>query len=634
MAIALVVAAPVRAQAPDEEGLAFLDSRPLTLDAARTPQLCNVGSEAATDPEVRLTGFGFARPDAAPVPPADVIEVSSLPDSIAPGTCPELTVKLRPGATLGSGKYEGVLAVTAPRAGVARLAVTVDVAPTAATPAGATETAALEAVRFGWGGDAHLDDDARYLPLDQPTGKKELNVGAGCEDEEPDPGDTSECFLGTVFNGPERALVYAAGPVRARGDGPALLPLRVQDVGEAGEYEGTLTLGPGAEVKVKLTVRSGVGSAILALVLGAVIAILLQLWGARWRPLFDLARRRAKLPRLYSEAGTAVQSCMPGFSPPAADVIATYTEKVRAEVKKYRRSTLLFDTASDAYKEIDKSLRLAEDDADFLKRDDGFCRALQDLTAKLEELRATPAVARTGASLLKPQPLGIGDATERARKATAHCELIDEWIALARRREAHQRWYLALEAQSANMDEADQRRLEDVRAKLDEVRAELMEVKDAAELAAVRTASEVQSLYHELAYLGSRYGVPHPGDRADVESARFPGETVADLVERALGARVRAAKPAGMIGTWRSIGDAVAFAVSVAIAIATGLAAFYFGEAWGTFEDFVTVVLVGTAATALSKAILDGLTRFWVRDSVAPSAVKPAEEAVVEPAAP
>jgi hypothetical protein len=59
----------------------------------------------------------------------------------------------------------------------------------------------------------------------------------------------------------------------------------------------------------------------------------------------------------------------------------------------------------------------------------------------------------------------------------------------------------------------------------------------------------------------------------------------------------------------------------------TSLSAFYFGKTFGTWEDYVTVIFVGTAAQAFLKPITDTLAQ--LRGSTEPVTKSDPKEAVV-----
>ena len=51
----------------------------------------------------------------------------------------------------------------------------------------------------------------------------------------------------------------------------------------------------------------------------------------------------------------------------------------------------------------------------------------------------------------------------------------------------------------------------------------------------------------------------------------------------------------------------LAVAFSIVVGIATGVVAFYTGDPWGTTRNYLTVILVGAAATMLAQTIVDAI---------------------------
>lgn len=681
MALAVTLVSPVHAQEtkeapaassppPDQDGLVFRDERPLAIDAAHTTRvarLCNGSGDSATDLEVTATGFGFhltPKGEQVPAPVEDektVLGVSGLPKKLAPGECQDLTVARQAQGPIDDGTYTGVLTVTAAGAGIARLPVTVAEAPAVTAAAGAAETATLRGAREGWEGDAELVDGST-LALELAGPGQKLDIGAECKaPEDGKPWDKTKCkLLGTLFNGPHRARLYVAGPVKLKED-VALLPVRVEGANHVGDYEGTLELSEGEEAKVKLSVKSRLRGAVAALVLGALIPFILQLVQGLLLPRIKLRERHSGLPTRY-KAGETLE-CALGeieeFRAPSRDKVSAYLTGVEKALKAYARSTLFFDTKSDAYQKIEKSLKTAEDDAGFLHSDDGFCKAMEKLKTKLEKLdkflkkdygiRRTPQVVFAGASLLRGKELEVGEATKRAKEAEKHAELLDTWSELARRTKRFDVWSLELAERAAAthtgepMTEEDLERLRDARAKVIEVRDELVDAKDAEALSKVGTPGDVDALYDELMELGSRYGVPPPEDRnpADLvgegrgvllldDGLGQPTHEVAAWIEGAKDAVVEAATPVAVFQTVRWLIQGVVLFVSLGIAVVVGLEEFYFDKPFGSFEDYLVLVAGGTAATAVSKALIEGLPRVWAGNAPAADVEKDPKAATVE----
>ncbi len=70
-----------------------------------------------------------------------------------------------------------------------------------------------------------------------------------------------------------------------------------------------------------------------------------------------------------------------------------------------------------------------------------------------------------------------------------------------------------------------------------------------------------------------------------------------------------AAQPVEFGRTKRFIGDAMVVLLSLATGTVASLSAFYFGKTFGTVEDFLTVIFVGTASQAFLKPVTDTLAQ-------------------------
>jgi hypothetical protein len=184
------------------------------------------------------------------------------------------------------------------------------------------------------------------------------------------------------------------------------------------------------------------------------------------------------------------------------------------------------------------------------------------------------------------------------------------------------------------MTDADKERLGVTGDELAQIRHELLDADDARTLTRLHTASHVDSSYSHLATLGSRYdvwpeapsenpaGISVPQAAMQIVQLEFnsPGalHDASQWIEHAALAVAVAAESVVVVKALRITLDILTFAISIAIGVATGLTAFYSGKTFGTWQDYLTVILVGTSTAALSKTLLDGLTRFWVGDAGAP----------------
>jgi hypothetical protein len=642
--------ARAQGSSPPAATLVARDDRDLALGSTarvKTAAVCNVGRQPVTRAGATLTGFGFTRTAGdrkVPVSDRTVVTTSQPALPIDSGACRSVSLRLVDGVDIDPGTYTGVLAITSDGSGLVRLKVTVTDPSTDAAPAAAAESSALHATKRGWWGDAKLADDANVLALELPTAPQQLTLGEECQPPtEGTAWDDAKCpMLGVLFSGSSRARVSIAGPVStAAANGVALLPLRIDGHEEVGDYEGTLTLAADTEAKAKLTVKSGLFGAVLAVLIGALIPLGIQLWKGMVSPRLAFRTRRKEIATSYrsgSVIGCGLAEDHGEFYPPSSPDVGTHNRKVLDAIKAYARTTVVFDVSNDSYKKIDASLRLAENDAAYIwsstEEPSSFCEALTTLDAKLKqlaelletELRSfdSPALGATGASLLKGKMLEVGEATKRGTMARAHCELIDAWIELARTSQRYNGWLDALEARRDQegvdpMTPDDVKLLSTARAKHGEVHTELTSANDAKALAKLGVAADVDALYSMLIYLGSRYGIPMPEVSASIDVQEDAALKAQTRLERWIrGARDPAVIPANsvvLLKTTRWIGDLLVFVVSLAAAVVAGLSGFYFDDTWGSAEDYLVVIAVATVTAGVTKALLDGLTTLWVRQA-------------------
>jgi hypothetical protein len=365
------------------------------------------------------------------------------------------------------------------------------------------------------------------------------------------------------------------------------------------------------------------------------------------------------------------------FTPPRPGAVEAYADQLDAAIRNYAKSTYYFDTSSDSYKKVLASLALAEHDADFFGAADGFGHAIGELEHALEdlarELRSSPAdrgpaVALSAAAVLRGAELKVGEATSRAATARGFSQLLADWREMARRLQRSQVWSLALRAfadrEPGEMSNEDKALLGYAEAKEGEVFNELLDAEDAASLARLGTSSDLDTIYSALAYLGGRYGIWVPPSgvletseadprigrarlfleqlglhprwsealsrsdsllllrRARTESLREAQvrHDVPSWIEQAASLVVAPARAVAFHNTLRALLDAFVLLLALAVGVVTALATFYFGKVFGTTEDYLTVIVIGTAAQLLVKGVGDVLIQLRGDDG-APEAV-------------
>jgi hypothetical protein len=653
-----------------ERGLAFRDNRALSLTlaearAGRTVSLCNSGVRDALAVDPRLEDFAFKH-DKAAVPDEVILlaprEQDQSPSgrfTLVPGDCVSLTVKARADQPLDAGAYAGVLSVSSASAGLVRLnvTITVDASPKVIKPTGAVTDAPLRANRDGpfgrpFGGVEM--EDAGKLPLKAPKAGEKLEL--------PAPGT----FVGSIYNGTERARVYVAdADVVTRADA-WFLPLRVESVDEVGDYAGKLDIaGSGKDdeaVAVKLSVTDDVEWALLALVLGALLPVfVVQLPLQRWRPQIGLWWHRRQLPSRYEEAGEAFKqldtdSRFSGFARPSDERISAYTDAAKANTKRYARSVVFFDVGTDAYKALVTALRQAEDDGECLGAKDGLYQSLDELDQALDELigfcnqnqlsgRTPPRLARTAEALMTGKELEVGEATARADAADDFVKFIGEWKAMAQRARDLELW-LRLVAQAWDrMPDEDRASLERAAVSVAEAKLKLSAAPDRGALDDVRAQHNLDGAYERIAYLAAKYHRPQP--EAGTPLTQFPvqwgqfallaqrdrlaldlagasqltrDEIRLDLPEIHVSPAVAGAVIKGLRWTL----DLAILGASAIIGAAAGLSTLYFGKTFGTDSDYWTAILVGASSQVLSKAVLDAVTQMRAQDTEPVEAASPA----------
>jgi hypothetical protein len=651
LAVALSAVAPTPAVAQgDEQGIAFRDERGLRLTwpEARTgavSQVCNLGADVARDLDVAATGFGFAvtrtgAKAAAPVaddrvvtamfePGPDVVENGSGLARLAVGKCWNVRVARRQPQRVDTADYKGLLTVVARGDGIARRRVTLagPKGPEAVTPAkAAAETLTLKGERgHPIKADTFLrGDDVLLLKANSAAA---VRPAAKCQED----GDEDSCpLLGHLYNGSRVASVWVAGPATDHGDDPTEVPIRVTGATVVGDYAGALDLASTPakdddDIKVSLAMTDWWPWAVLALLVGAAVAFLPQFYWRRVRPRDALEKRVVAVKTGYDDVGPH------GMRPPPEGERGA---GLCTAIGKYVDSTLFFDTSSDAFKALDASITEAEKDVAYFNEPDGLKKSLDACSAALAKLVAMlprfgapvrPSIVAAVAGLIKARTLKAGESVTLAGKADAAAALLDRWRELADDVLRFEAWWRAIAHSTAAtpFSPDEHKRWHATGVALAESRRELGDVKSAGDLERLDIEAEMRHTYEVLASLGAPRQVWKPS--GDAEPARLdlgivnldagvtghavsyagPALTVEKAVADAKEPKSREAEPVVLGDSTRRALDAVVVAVTVVVAVIAGLAAFYFGEIWGTLTDYLTVIAAGTAAQALLLVIVD-----------------------------
>jgi hypothetical protein len=648
------------AAAQHASGVGFETSEPLSLSKAQlahgvTVKVCNGSPTRISHFHLIPTDFNFIHTgkagEAEPVAANSVIAVRRLRGAIPAGRCIPLSIHARGQKAIDAGEYTGALVLVASGGGNARLAMTLRTADDrAATPGGEAEPATMSIkspTPFSGGGDTTL------LLKPSAKGESKLELGKGCKSAAP---RGPVCpYIGNLYQNGQIVRVRVIGPAKWNpGNGVQELPVRLHSSSHpVGDFEGAVTLpGSSQPIKIKLTAKDAWWCAVIALLLGVAPALAIQLWNGRWQPKGALMERARRLADLYEDSSGADEPKI------AVDDkgLTTYQGDVTESIERYASSVLEFDLTSDAYKALDASLKLAEEDAVILTGKSGLSRALGALDRQViattnmlqaKEVMEEPRILKLAAEIRQRKPLQVGEATKRAKQADELLPTLVEWHKLTSRLLTSVVWLRAL----ASHEDLQARRpmLTRIGVDLWTSRQLLFEVTGHAEIAAVGSSSTLLQALARLARLAAETDTaePKPGTKLTEFSTgmelatlgyRGSGEgegiTVQDVYSNPAGADVDQARPAKLPprNGRRIACDAAALAVTFLVSIVTGLGAFYFSKSFGSVEDYLTVIVIGSAAQTLLKAVLNQ-TSILLHDFAPSAPAVPAKIVLLAPAA-
>jgi hypothetical protein len=628
-------AATTREQSSD--GVAFAAGEGLTLSwsalvSGRNVEACNGTSRRVSRLRALPTDFQFTR-NGAPLAEAASLLAKPPSHGIPAGSC--AVVRLRAAQTPDPGEYSGALLLVVAGGGVTRLPITITVPDKApATPSGVSDQLTLS-VR----NTTPLDDVAKgTLLLNAPkSNENPLTVGQNCNNTIASA--KRECpFIGNLYQGDRIMSVSVAGPVTFDENRHVQeLPVELKADGHAvGDYEGTVTLagtgGAPQSIKLKVSAKDAWGCAVIALLIGALLPLGIQLRDGRYRPKGDLERRRKAIVENYRPYHAS------GHETVKVDKqkLDAYAAAVGQAIASYAGSVVLLDVKSEAYVEIDAALKLAEEDAIVLSDPAQLGHALTELAKEVNQttgllagknVAERPELLARAAEPLAAAQMDVGDATERAKRAGELASLLKRWRDLASRVLLYAVWLGEIAARPEGerpRGEHDEEALAYAGVDLWGVRTALFQAEALDDFDRIRTSSELQSAFGAIAYLGNKYRVAMPP--ADKEpsqpstalrSVGYPAPsgtalTEAEVLQEPASIETEPAEPVELPTARRALlaVDVLALIVTVGAAIIAGLSAFYFGKSFGTVEDYLTVIFAGTAAQIVSKAILDQLSLF------------------------
>lgn len=642
--------------------LAFEDKSDLTLtwERAKTEvnvNVCNDGNAQLQSLQAVLRGFNFLE-NKILVADEEVLKAPAIASALDAEKCTSVTIRATGESIPDPGKYEGVLVVSAVKGdGTTErisLNVTVEVAPVES----ALEKIVLTATRYGFLSRA-VRLDNRYLPL-QSTGNEEMPTPA-----------SKDTLIGLIDNEGRLGRVYVDGPVKSE-VGVDLLPVRIDDL-DVGTYSGKLDVAGTGDAKqaipIEVKVTDHIGWAIGAIALGLVIAVLSLLQTQRWRYRSQLEQRGHQLEQSYQEAESVFRhkygkSEFSAYKPNYKG-IERYHEDFEKALKTYCRNTWFFETEGKDFKELVKTLEAAEKDAKVFgelgldgKLETGespFGNSLEKLREDLKEFEDfvreqfpehdNPDLVSYARHLLQGCDLDVGEAQKTKDKADEYVKMIKDWRDMAKKHQRYQLWGVRLSKKIPANELRDRAVLRRARAKVVEAKYEMWDAKDAVTLNDLGASKDLKRAYTQLAYLGSTYNEWRP-ERPEVEDQLPDWTLYSDVSKRVAGKKLEwepdqqwgllgdtfaRAEPedsvvqelfavsispemaASIAKTVRRLGDVFVLFTGAAVAILLGLNQLYFDKTFGTWQDYLSAILIGVSTPTLLTVLTDSIKQIGKR---------------------
>ncbi len=445
----------------------------------------------------------------------------------------------------------------------------------------------------------------------------------------------TDTFVGAV-SGPDRVLDVR---ITDCSDQPAAdtdietACLQIEGLNKPGEYKGKVDVtnndSDGDAVNLTVTVTDALIWAILASALGVILAALVAWLTQGLRPWLGMRARAGKLKKQIEETTLA---CKPSPKPPYH--LTADFKTFRDEYNKYKRR-LIWDTSSKEYQglvemldSMAKAIKSYWEDFDprLTKLEDNlkdFRRFLEKepLAKYVEETR--PTLVRVVAAQLKPvddKKKGIPSDKVQARLDywKGLCNVIDEWMKMVADIYRYGIWIANLRKLSLLGE--DRAEVNYVEARLREAAHEMFEATSAADLEAMRTKQELDTVYHTLARLSGKYEdektqvwvkPQRPDDIPDATSDKdAERKNLQDYITEVskgfvfdIGEVIEEAPPRLLIRARWGL-DLALLGFALTVAVFTGLQAKYFEQTFGTSTDYLEMVLLGGGAGALGAGLV------------------------------
>jgi hypothetical protein len=631
--------------------LVFEDDRPIivTWEQAKIGMdvtVCNVGRDRLQTLRAALTGFNF-QVDGKQVSDKMVLNPPNVASTLDAGACTTVHVQATDGLAPDPGEYKGLLVLSGQSAGIIRREMTIYGPAPIKKPSmvkSAVDEIILTATRnLPFGNVSHYNT---YLLFKSPSVGETLIL--------PETGT----LIGILYSeGVHFSRVYVNGKPDESQEGVVMLPIRVEGLNSVGTYSGKLALVDTDDLaEIKIQVTDLFVWPILAFLLGVLIAFICLLWKQHWRPYSLLKNRGNHLETNYKNGamvfkGKYGSSNFREYALNDSD-IESYKKAFDKALKTYARSNLLFDTTSEDFKKLDKTLETAERDAQqFGKLDDKsdgksdgkldgkspMGESLESLQTSLEDFAKflseefvvdrTPALVKPVAVLLKGRPFGVGAAQKIVVQADEYVNLIETWQVMATQIKRYELWGIKISKSVQYMMPFDLELLQRARARVAEARNEMLDAKDAAALVEMGSVKDLKHAYGQLAYLGSRYKVwvkPEEEKSSGEKQEEFKlmakrtfgiwkppdwEELFGKWRQKAKHFDITSEKAVTIERTFRGMIDLVVLGLTVGLAILTVLTQSYFGKTFGTTADYITLILLGAGSEVVLNGLVGTITR-------------------------
>ena len=395
----------------------------------------------------------------------------------------------------------------------------------------------------------------------------------------------------------------------------------------AGSYEGKADLIPSDEetgaVTLKLTVKDWWPYAVAALLAGIVLALLVQRVTNVSLPKSRLLRRVDNMSTLYEDARRRLATDAAG-KPWAAFGISDLGEQQQALRTKIDDSTKLHILAIDekVVEALEAGIKALEDD---VSRLDGIHDAMTQLATVLDQVRDStfsPLPERTGADANLAEPALIRNARGYLTGAeTPLAELKTRLADAARANQSATELYVLyqlvsedygrlLDLERAASPKQEKDLLEPIFVQLGATWSKLWNARNADRLAELDVPAELDKINDDIALAQVAIHPRHEREADDAGAAASRTLAMRAEHEVARGAPTATATAAeekrGGNAAARAL---IVVAVSLVVALVTGLTALYIGKPFGSFWDYVAAITWGLttqAALATLTAALGG----------------------------